>query len=102
MEGRPGQHHRYLVRPFRFVAPASRRIIPHMRSTRKANDPIGKLAPHLVAKVQFVGGQHNDIVVDGENRLRLNVLVRIEAMGELVGFGANDVQWFGDFRKNGY
>lgn len=46
--------------------------------------------PHLVAKLQLVGGQHDDVVVDGQHGLGLDFIVREEAVAQLVFSGPHD------------
>lgn len=59
------QYHGDLIRPLRFISPAQRVIFPNVCATGKSNNSIGKLTPHFEAKVQFISGKHDNVIVDG-------------------------------------
>lgn len=40
--------------------------------------------PYLITELQLIRGQHNDIVVNGQNGLRLDFIVREETVTQLV------------------
>lgn len=50
---------------------------------------LGGVPRHLIAKLQFVRRQHDDVVVDGQDGLRLDLVVGEEAVTQLVLFGSH-------------
>ena len=51
---------------------------------------------YLVTKFQLVRSEHNDIVINRQDGLRLNLVVRVETIAQLVLFGLDYLQWFVD------
>ena len=47
---------------------------------------------HLVAKLQLIRCQHDDVVIDGEHSFCLDLVVREEAVAQLVLFGSHDFE----------
>lgn len=56
---------------------------------------------HLVAKLQLVGGQHDDVIVDGQDGLRFDLIVGEEAVTQLVLFSPHDFERNADLRPKG-
>lgn len=56
---------------------------------------------HLVAKLQLVGGQHDDVIVDGQDGLRFDLIVGEEAVAQLVLFSPHDFERNADLRPKG-
>lgn len=50
---------------------------------------VGGFPRHLIAKLQFVRCQHDDVVVYGQDSLRLDLVVGEEAVTQLVLFGSH-------------
>ena len=92
IEGGSGQHHRYIVGPFRFVLPTLVATVPDVRSRWITHNAIWKLAPNFESEFQLVGSQHDDIIVHGQNGIRLDFGIRVESIAQLVAFGAHNLQ----------
>lgn len=62
------------------------------------SDGGGGFQRHLVAKLQLVRRQHDDVVVDGQDSLRLDLVVGEEAVTQLVLLGSNHFERDVDLR----
>lgn len=56
---------------------------------------------HLISKLQLVGGQHNDVIVNGQNSLRFDLIVGEEAVTELVLVSSHNFERDANLRPKG-
>lgn len=52
---------------------------------------------YLISKLQLIWGQHDDVIINGQNSFRLDLIEREEAIAELVFFGADHFKRYCDF-----
>lgn len=51
-----------------------------------------KLISHLVAKLQFIRCQHDDVIINGKHSFCLNLIIGEKTVAQFVLFGSHDFQ----------
>jgi len=67
---------------FPYVPPILADVVPNVSPRRKSDQPVWKLSPDLVREFQLIRGEHDNVIIHGQDSFSGDFFKRVKPVGK--------------------